>query len=488
MQKFKCWIWTFRRRNAKHALFTSLPHSSPLASQCCISNRNSIVVVISICSIITMDHTMIKSKKKKKNSEDEKTDLDDELPPGPDEPEPQSNKPPPLVPVGMMPQYLAEAFGQVYEEDGLVVLGKGLGCLLLIASFVRFYADTEEGHVAVCLMEREDASGNTVATTRRKPCKPPLVLVFGLKETERQALITILQSWGTPPELLPRMITSDESGQHASDRATLYQQGGVFCITSRILIVDLLTNVARAQDIDGILVAHADQVTETSTEAFILRIFQSQKQQQHATTTTGATTTTAAGSATTSRGFVKAFTDAPDRLLSGFAKVDKVMKALHVRRLYLYPRFHEIIRDELEEHPPTVTELHQSLSPMQQEMQAAIAAAVQACIRELKSTTKGASLEWTDAELSVENCVTAHFDKAISRQLEHEWFKLRPSTKQLVQDLRMLRTLFQSLLHYDCVLFLKLINSIKTMSAASRHPSMWLLTPAADLLFRKGKM
>ena len=53
-------------------------------------------------------------------------------------------------------------------------------------------------------------------------------------------------------------------------------------------------------------------------------------------------------------------------LLSGFAKVDKVFKALRVRRLYLYPRFQEIVRDELEFHPPTVMELHQSLSPLQQ--------------------------------------------------------------------------------------------------------------------------
>jgi DNA excision repair protein ERCC-4 len=121
------------------------------------------------------------------------------------------------------------------------------------------------------------------------------------------------------------------------------------------------------------------------------------------------------------------------------------------------------------------------------EIQTAIAAAVQTCIRELKHSTT--LLEWTDADLSVENCVTTNFDKAISRQLEHDWHRLKPQTKQLVQDLRTLRTLFQYLIHYDCVSFWKLINSIKTMSAASvsRHASMWLLTPAADVLFRTAK-
>jgi DNA excision repair protein ERCC-4 len=197
-----------------------------------------------------------------------------------------TNSDDPIVPTGMLPEYLSQAFGELYAEDGLLVLGKGLGCLQLLASFVRFYADTEDGHLA-CVEEEKDE-------TRKREgqqLKPPLVLVLGLRDSERNALVTILESWGTPPELLPTMITN-ESGQ-GKDREILYRRGGVFCITSRILIVDLLTNVASANSIDGILVAHAEQVTEESMEAFILRIFMGQKQPF--------------GS-----GFVKAFTDAPD--------------------------------------------------------------------------------------------------------------------------------------------------------------------------------
>jgi DNA excision repair protein ERCC-4 len=371
----------------------------------------------------------------------------------------------PIVPKGMLPEYLAEAFGELYNEDGLLVLGKGLGCLQLIASFVRFYADTKEGHLA-CLAEEQDNDETfkeKTTNSKGKP-KPPLLLVLGLRDAERSSLVAILESWGTPPELLPTMITN-ESGQ-GKDREILYRRGGVFCITSRILIVDLLTNIASADCIDGILVAHAEQVTEQSMEAFILRIFQGQKQPF--------------GS-----GFVKAFTDAPDQLNSGFAKPDKVLKALHVRRLYLYPRFRDSVRKELERRPPAVTEFHQGLSPLQKEIQNAIAAAVQSCIRELKASTT--MITWNDTELSVENCVTTNFDRTISRQLEHDWHRLKPQTKQLVQDLRTLRTLFQSLIQYDCISFWKLINSIRTMSAASRNPSMWLLTPAADMLFRKAK-
>jgi hypothetical protein len=54
-----------------------------------------------------------------------------------------------LVPSGLLPSYLADAFSDLYEEDGLVVLGKGLGWLSLLAVFVRFYGDVEEGHVSI---------------------------------------------------------------------------------------------------------------------------------------------------------------------------------------------------------------------------------------------------------------------------------------------------------------------------------------------------
>ena len=50
-----------------------------------------------------------------------------------------------------------------------------------------------------------------------EPVKPPLVIVLGLKEKEREALGSILESFGTPPELMPTFITN-ESGQ-GKDRA-----------------------------------------------------------------------------------------------------------------------------------------------------------------------------------------------------------------------------------------------------------------------------
>lgn len=379
-----------------------------------------------------------------------------------------------------LPLYLAEAFQDLYQEDGLLVCARGLGLLHLIASFCRFYADTKEGHLA-CV--REELDYNSV-DKRYRPAlenRVPLVFVIGLKDHERSCLISILERWGTPTQMLPIELTN-ESGQ-GKDRLALYNRGGIFLITSRILIVDLLTHVANPTSIDGMLVAHAENVTEQSTEAFILRIFKTQKRWNRSSEELDGSNSGLIQSL--QYGFVKAFTDAPDLLMSGFAKVDKVLKSLFVRKLYLYPRFHEAVSEELERNPPIVEELHQTLSPKMQEIQSSIAAAVKTCIREIKRATS--LIEWSDAELTLENCVTSNFDVSISRQLEHDWHRLNPSTKQLISDLRQLRMLFHYLLQYDCISFWRLINNIKSLGASNRTPSLWLLTPAADRLFKVAK-
>ena len=51
----------------------------------------------------------------------------------------------------------------------------------------------------------------------RTPRKPPLVLILGLKDSDHEALIAILETWGTPAEMLPTLVTN-ESGQ-GKDRA-----------------------------------------------------------------------------------------------------------------------------------------------------------------------------------------------------------------------------------------------------------------------------
>ena len=320
----------------------------------------------------------------------------------------------PLLEHAKLPSYLAAAFQDLYEEDGLLVCGRGMGLLHLVASFCRFYVDPEEGHVVLLQDELQaekeklqsalpslseskrrlhgtisnNNSNNGSSNSSQNRCiqqiesiqqeinsRKPLIFVIGLRDYERACLIAILERWGTPTDLLPTEITN-ESGQ-GKDRSVLYARGGIFLITSRILIVDLLTHVASPKSIDGILVAHAENISEQSTEAFILRIYRTQKRFGNYTRDADDSILEQSPILQSHRnGFIKAFSDHPDSLMSGFAKVDKILKALFVRRLYIYPRFHDLVIEDLERTPPIVEELHQTLSPRMIDIQASIAAAV----------------------------------------------------------------------------------------------------------------
>ena len=116
---------------------------------------------------------------------------------------------------------MANAFGELYEDDGLIVMAKGLGWLSLLASFVRFYADVEHGHLAV-LQEHENKNDpdHDYDFPGKKNSKLPLVLVLGLKDSEIEALMSILESWGTPHAIMPKIITN-ENGQ-GKDRMSEY--------------------------------------------------------------------------------------------------------------------------------------------------------------------------------------------------------------------------------------------------------------------------
>ena len=381
-------------------------------------------------------------------------------------------------PHNLLPNYLSEAFSELYEQDGLMVMGRGLGWLSLLCSFVRYYGDTTE------LQQQQQEDDNTLdikqpaadeETQRRR--KLPLVFVLNLRDNERQTLISTLSSWGTPTTELPTIITSEEVP--ASERSALYARGGVFVITSRILIVDLLQGTAKAKDIEGMLVAHAEKVVnEKSMDAFILRIFRSQRYFMDSTSGIGSSNTNRGG-------FIKAFTDDPAALLSGFAKIDKTLKALQVQRLFLYPRFHASVSEELERQPPTVFELAQPLSQNMTNIQNCIGASIKACVRDLKikapqldlsflsnaddssskqqrkrkrdnedfmtnytkSTTKKFS-SVDELKQIVKTCVTPNFIYTMNRHLQSEGNNLSWDAKQIIDDLKQLSRLLHYLIEY----------------------------------------
>jgi DNA excision repair protein ERCC-4 len=130
----------------------------------------------------------------------------------------------------------------------------------------------------------------------------------------------------------------------------MYLEGGCLFVTSRILIVDLLDEKIDPKKIKGLLIYNAHRISETSVESFIIRVFK----QGHR------------------NGFIKAFSDDAESLQMGFGKVERLLKLLYMKKLYLWPRFRLEVANVLNARQPEVIELSVSLTKNMTASQSAI--------------------------------------------------------------------------------------------------------------------
>lgn len=324
--------------------------------------------------------------------------------------------------------YERQIVEDLYAQDGLLVLGRGLGLLRVLASFVRLFCSDRS--LVLCLNTNEQA-----ATVRR------MVLALGLDR-----------------RLLPRVVDARNS---LNERQQMYKRGGVFFVTARILVVDLLSNHVDPSSISGLLVNDAHRVTETSLEAFIVRLYRERNRD----------------------GFIKGFCDDSVALSLGFNRVEQVLKHLYVRNVFLYPRFHVAINSCLEKHQPEVYEIEVAFSPSMKIMQEALLVALEATVKELQRSTKALDA----ADLTMDKALAKSFSHSIRRQLDPLWHKLPVKTKQLVGDLSTLRQLLAYLPRYDAFSYYSFLMSYQTMNGQQRFPSPWLFTDAADRLLTAAK-
>ncbi|KAL9242755.1 hypothetical protein vseg_016724 [Gypsophila vaccaria] len=243
----------------------------------------------------------------------------------------------------------------------------------------------------------------------------------------------------------------------AQQRHALYASGGVYFVTTRILIVDLLNAKVPTSKLAGIVILNAHLLSETSTESFIVRILRS-----------------------FNRGvYVRAFSDKPQAMVSGFAKAERIMKCLFVRRVHLWPRFQVYVSQELEVDPPEVVDIRVPMSPPMRVIQKSILEVMDACLKEMRKTNK------VDIEdLTVENGLFKSFDDIIRMQLDPIWHTLGKKTKQLVSDLKTLRKLLDYLVRYDAVTYLKYLDSLRVSES---FRSVWIFAESSYKIFEYAK-
>ncbi|XP_050309365.1 DNA repair endonuclease XPF [Anthonomus grandis grandis] len=320
------------------------------------------------------------------------------------------------VNIEFMLEFETQIFLDIVRTDGLVIAAKGLNLDLVLLNILKVYQDP----------------GN-------------LVLVLNATEAEQKHFDEKLNCQHV-------YIEHD----NAQFRMEEYLCGGIHFVPSRILVVDLLKKRLPIDKITGIIVLRAHRIFESCNEAFILKLYR-----QHNKT-----------------GFIKAFSNSPQSFTVGFCQVERVMRALFVKELHIWPRFHVLVRQSLKKHEPQVIELHIPITEQMKKLQTYILEIMNATVKELKRLNPGLEMQ----EITVENCLTKKFHKILQAQMNLIWHQLNDKSTRLIAELKALRHLLLSMFYSDPVSFYATLLEYRKVEYA--RTADWVLNSSAELLFR----
>ncbi|KAJ3921663.1 hypothetical protein F5877DRAFT_35526 [Lentinula edodes] len=327
---------------------------------------------------------------------------------------------------------------EIYDPDtsDLLILSRGLGLRRIICTLLKIY---DSPHNLVLLVnatqEEETEIGEELGIMG---CRKPGLRVVGY-----------------------------ETGT-SRDRQELYKGGGLIAVTLRILVVDLLQSTIPIDLITGIIVMHAERVSPLHLVSFITRLYREKNV----------------------KGFLKAFTDQPEHITSGLSPLKNILKELQLRRVWIYPRFHQEVKDTLERKRADVIEFAQNLTDNMNDIHAAIVQCMNLTLAELRRSKVELDLD----SLNLPAAYFSSFDHIVRKQLDPIWHKVGPSTKALVRDLGVLRRLVGYLLVYDplqfhsfCQSLVESATSTNSESGSGSGKSQWMLTDAANIVFQAAK-
>ena len=109
----------------------------------------------------------------------------------------------------------------------------------------------------------------------------------------------------------------------------------------------------------------------------------------------------------------------------------------------------------------------------------AIAELLDVSVKELR---KHERLDTTD--LSPSQGLTSAFDETVKKQLAPVWHTVSPKIRQIVADMRTLRSLANYLLKFDAITFLKYLENLRVTDGSK---SAWMFHSAAHVIFEAAK-
>ena len=334
-------------------------------------------------------------------------------------------------------EYQQDLFNELRADDALVVLARGLGLLRIVTNLLHSY----------------DAAGNN------------LIVVVGAEPRENRWIGEALAEHAAVSQssLARGLTVVNTDVTNVGLREKAYARGGIFSVTTRILVVDVLSKLLDPAAITGLVFLHAERVSATSGEAFVARVFRQANK----------------------TGFLMAFSDSPEPYISGFAPLATNLRNLFLRKPSLWPRFHVTVAKSLEgRRKAEVIEFDVPLTDAMRDIQNAILECVEVSLSELRKTGTGVELD----DWAVDSALHRDFAAAVRRQLEPVWHRTNARTRQIVFDLGVLRDILFALVTNDAVAFNQYLDTVRAAhqpqpGSTKQTESPWLFLDAADTLF-----
>uniref|UniRef100_A0A914WNF4 Uncharacterized protein n=1 Tax=Plectus sambesii TaxID=2011161 RepID=A0A914WNF4_9BILA len=316
---------------------------------------------------------------------------------------------------------------ETLTDDVLFVVARGLGLERLIIHHLKLFSD-------------------------------PQLLLLVINTSTQDEIFYIEQLKRAKVKCQPKLITADIS---TKDRQALYLEGGVQFVTSRILVVDLLTDRIPVNQVAGIIVCRAHQLLSSYQESFILRLYREKKP----------------------NGFVKAFTDFATAITSsGLGQLQRLVARLYVRKVELVPRFEASVKECLNQRAPELIEMTVEMSAGMRKIQSSLVDIIRTCLKELKQCTSSVDVETEDDATS---SAAALYESKLERDLEPVMATLTDKQQRLLEDLKQLRHLLKEAEQLDPVTLYHSFTSLQSSKEVFASNSGWLFTPTASKIYEE---
>jgi DNA excision repair protein ERCC-4 len=298
--------------------------------------------------------------------------------------------------------------------------------------------------------------------TKAFSAKSQLVFVIGTNVELEEYIINELSEDKESVNEKPKRVTSESYG--SNERQSVYMNGGIIFITSRILVVDMLTKRVPFEFISGIIVYNCHTIINDCLQSFILRLYR-----MHNKT-----------------GFVTALSQSSNSFIGSFAKLERIMRYLFVTKLFLWPRFHATITSSLSARTaPNVIEIRLSMTPLMLKIQFSLMDLISLCIKEL--TNSNNAFLYDCEELNTMNVISLNFEKFVRTQFDPIWYQLSAKSRRIINDIKLLKTLLFHLTQYDSVNFYSEIKAIRQSVVLNSETSDWLFWEPSETLFTASK-